>query len=323
MKKLFTLAFSLCFWAGILSAQEPFTIRLDPDFVPTIEEEVRYDAQGLPVSYSKVSDPSITVCLPAPEKADGSAILIMPGGAMVSLTWDSEFRQIASWLNERGIAAIGLKYHLRGGLPQAAQQPRPQQARPQAQPRPQQAAGGISPAERGKIYNFMAMEHANAGPGGGGKDETMDLALNDALKAMKMVQQHADEWKIDPARIGWMGFSAGGCVALAALMEAPRELFPAYFCSVYGPSTVDITVPENAPKLYIAVHADHPSVAAGCMALFMEWKKAGADAEIHVYNGVTGGFYGGAGTGVQNPTPEGYWLETFYSWLHANGYLKK
>ena len=44
-----------------------------------------------------------------------------------------------------------------------------------------------------------------------------------------------------------------------------------------------VTVPQDAPPLLILTRADHPNVAAGLVALFMEWKKAGANAELHMY----------------------------------------
>lgn len=278
-------------------------------------EEVTYDASGEVSQYRKVNTPSLTVSLPEAGKADGSAILIFPGGALVSLSWDTEFRQIASWLNERGVAAIGVKYRLRSGFP--------------TMPRREPSAGPTQQPNKflmmqGRIYDFTELRSANTSPSEPDpSDKSTDNAAADALRAMELVKAHADEWGIDPSRIGWMGFSAGGGVALAALMKARPEEMPAFLCSVYGPSLVDITVPENAPKLYVAVHADHPNVAAGCMALFMEWKKAGADAEIHVYDAVTGGFFGGMGqNAVQSPTPEGHWLHTFYSWMAANGFAR-
>jgi hypothetical protein len=94
---------------------------------------------------------------------------------------------------------------------------------------------------------------------------------------------------------------------------------PAFLCSLYGPALDDVVVPENAPKLFIGVHADHPSVAAGCLALFLEWKKAGVDSELHIYGEGTGGLFGG-GQNADRNTPNGSWQETFYSWLVANGW---
>jgi len=311
MKRL--LAFLLVFTLSLPAFSQ--TLLLYQDNPSENTEVAQYGPQGEVLRYQKVNIPSITVSLPPAEKADGSAVLIFPGGALVSLSWDSEFRQIADWLNERGVAAIGVKYRLRSGFPT-----RPRQEAPQA------SSGQSDKFLRmeGKIYDFTELKNANTSPSEPDPtDKSTDNAAQDALRAMELVKEHAAEWRIDPERIGWMGFSAGGGVWLAALMKASPAQMPAFLCSVYGPSLIDITVPENAPKLYIAVHADHPNVAAGCMALFMEWKKAGADAEIHVYDAVTGGFFGGMGQDAeQKYTPEGYWLNSYYSWMVANGWAR-
>lgn len=280
-------------------------------------EEITLNDFGEVEGYRKVTDPTMTVSLPDKDKADGSAVIIFPGGALVSLSWESEFRRIADWLNARGVAAIGVKYRLRSSFPRPA-------PKAEGEDKPTTQSSKFL-AMQGKIYDFVELRNANTSPSEPDPaDKSTDNAADDALKAMEIVKQHAAQWNIDPDRIGWMGFSAGGGVELAALMKAKPQQMPAFLCSVYGPSLVDITVPENAPKLFVAVHADHPNVAAGCMALFMEWKKAGIDSEIHVYSPASGGFFGGMvpGSPEQKPTPEGMWLHTFYSWMVANGFAK-
>ena len=280
------------------------------------EETVAVNDFGEPTRYTKVSNPTLTVSLPEADKADGSAVIIFPGGALVSLSWDSEFKIIADWLNARGVAAIGVKYRLRSSF---GPMPSPNQV---SAPEGGQSSKFLS--MQGKIYDFTELKNANTSPSvPDPNDRSTDNAADDALRAMEIVKMYASQWNIDPARIGWMGFSAGGGVELAALMKADAYHMPSFLCSVYGPSLIDITVPKNAPKLFVAVHADHPNVAAGCMALFMEWKKAGIDSEIHVYGESTGGFFGGmGGNTAQTPTPEGVWLESFYSWMVANGFAK-
>lgn len=62
--------------------------------------------------YEKVTDPTLTVFLPSPEKATGTAVLICPGGGYGILAFDHEGFQIARWLNDNGIAGIILKYRL-------------------------------------------------------------------------------------------------------------------------------------------------------------------------------------------------------------------
>ena len=282
------------------------TMRLYNEIMPD-NEVVKTNDIGEVVNYEKVTDPTLTISLPDADKANGTAVIICPGGALISLSWQSEFQDIARWLNARGIAAIGLKYRLRNGFPDMSKV---------------DTTKGMP--RRITVTEFAEIKNANANPSVlKGGDPEIDNALNDALKAMEIVKAHAKEWGIDESKIGFMGYSAGGGVAVNATVKAGPELMPAFLCSLYGPALDDVVVPKNAPKLFIGVHADHPSVAAGCLALFMERKKAGVDAELHIYGDKTGGLFGGAGPQADKNTPNGAWQEAFYSWLVANGFTKK
>lgn len=282
------------------------TMRLYNEILPD-NEVVKTNDIGEVVNYEKVTDPTLTISLPDADKANGTAVIICPGGALISLSWQSEFQDIARWLNARGIAAIGLKYRLRNGFPDMSKV---------------DTTKGMP--RRITVTEFAEIKNANANPSVlKGGDPEIDNALNDALKAMEIVKAHAKEWGIDESKIGFMGYSAGGGVAVNATVKASPELMPAFLCSLYGPALDDVVVPKNAPKLFIGVHADHPSVAAGCLALFMEWKKAGVDAELHIYGDKTGGLFGGVGPQADKNTPNGAWQEAFYSWLVANGFTKK
>ena len=281
------------------------TIRLYDQSINN-NEIVKTNDIGEVVNYEKVNDPTLTISLPETSKATGTAVIICPGGALISLSWQSEFQDIARWLNARGIAAIGLKYRLRNGFPDMSKV---------------DTSKGMP--RRITVTEFGEIKNANANPSVlKGGDPEIDNALNDALEAMKIVIAHAKEWHIDENKIGFMGYSAGGGVVVNATVKATPELMPAFLCSLYGPALDDVIVPKNAPKLFIGVHADHPSVAAGCLALFMEWKKAGIDAELHIYGDKTGGLFGGGPQADKN-TPNGSWQEAFYSWLVANDFTKK
>jgi len=66
--------------------------------------------------YEKVTIPTLTVFLPPAEKANGTAVLICPGGGYGILAFDHEGFAIARWLNDNGIAGIILKYRLPSDL---------------------------------------------------------------------------------------------------------------------------------------------------------------------------------------------------------------
>lgn len=290
------------------------------------DENISRNPFGEVNNYSAVKYPSVTVSLADPDKANGSAVLLFPGGGLMSLSWESDFIEMANWLNERGIAAVGVKYRTRNmqsfrrpTTPPVSAQPGEAAPRPSA-PRPAAPARDFS-----KITGFGVLEHANANPGTpqpGVEDPSIAAAAADCNNALALVREHSAEWGLDPARIGVMGFSAGGGVELAGLLRASAENRPSFVVSVYGPALEDMYVEPDFPPLFIAVHADHPNVAAGCLALFMEWKKAGVDAEMHIYGEETGGLFGGGGSKPDRNLKSGSWLEAFYSWMHVKHFLE-
>lgn len=241
--------------------------------------------------------PAIEVYLPKPEKANGCVVVLCPGGAMRWLSWESDVVRMASFLNEHGIAAIGLRYHLnKAPMPQGMKMPpmvdvtHPDQF-PQADANPMHNAYG---------------------------DSIIRLATLDAQAAIRMVREHAAEWNISADKIGFLGFSAGGGVAIAATMSATQMERPNFLCTNFGPSLMPVTVPADAPPLLIMTRADHPNVAAGLVALFMEWKKAGANAEMHIYGDGTGPYELMPETGE---TTTESWSRQMLQWLKSKRFI--
>lgn len=273
--------FCILFFPMSLLAQKQYNLSTDDN---SIDEKER---------------PLIEVYLPQPEQANGCAVVLCPGGAMRWLSWDTDVIKMASFLNERGIAAIGLRYHLnRNGsqMPQGMQRPpmvdvtHPEQF-PQADANPMHFAYG---------------------------DSIIRLAAEDAQVAIRLVREHADEWHISKDKIGFLGFSAGGGVAIAATMSADDTERPNFLCTNFGPSLIPVTVPKDAPPLLIMTRVDHPNVAAGLIALFMEWKKAGANAELHMYGDGKGPYELMPQTGE---TTTETWSTQLIQWLKAKGFI--
>jgi acetyl esterase/lipase len=134
----------------------------------------------------------------------------------------------------------------------------------------------------------------------------------DAQAALRLVRRRASEWRVDPQRVGIIGFSAGGGVAVGTALALKSDASPDFLVSVYGPSLQDVNVPAHAPPLFIAVGATHFNVTNGCLALFAAWKAAGKPAEIHVYDGISAGF----GMTKRGHSVDG-WTERLYEWLVA------
>src|SRR5690606_37510740 len=253
---------------------------------------------------SNVREPTLTVFLPDAARATGTAVGSAPGGALHVLGFDSDGVKVARWLNERGIAAVVLKYRT---LQQAPTPADGAARRPQGPP---PGAAGGAPRQELVIRNA----NPNPAPNDAALTEVLHMAVADAQAAIRLVREQAPAWRIDPARIGIMGFSAGGGVAVGTALAPQSTASPDFLVSLYGPSLMDVTVPAHAPPLFIAVGSSHFNVTNGCLALFGAWKAAGKPAELHVYDQVSAGF-GLSSRGL----PVDGWIERMHEWMKARG----
>lgn len=301
MRKIIILCILLV--GKITFAQEVIKLKVkEPS--PANNEKITYTAANEINVISQVSEPSITVYLPEASKATGAAVILCPGGAMRILSWNNDVIKMAKWLNDRGIVAIGLKYRLMAN----AQMPAPKD--------PLKPFGA---AFRIDIQDFQKFNKANANPSTEPEGtEIVYKAAADANEAILEVRKHAKEWNIDPNKVGFLGFSAGGGVAIAhTVLNTSAESRPNFLAINYGPSLIDVNVPENSPPLFICSNIDHPNVAAGCMALFMEWKKVQKSAEIHLFSGAKGGY-----SIEKQGKPVDEWSDLFLNWLISEGIQK-
>ena len=290
--------------AGDAAAQAPQEIRLWPGKAPGSENwtlpEVTTRSPTGDRTITNVSDPAVTVFLPPPAGATGTAIVIAPGGALRLLGWDNEGVKVAQWLNSKGIAALVLKYRTLQTMPASG--------RGRGTPPPGLAGAGAAPRKEMEIRNG----NANPEPDDPALREVLQMGIADAQQAIRLARSNAAAWRIDPARIGIMGFSAGGGIAVGTALAERSEASPDFLVSLYGPSLQDVNVPAHAPPLFIAVGASHFNVTNGCLALFAVWKAAGKPAEIHVYDQVSAGF-GMTKRGL----PVDSWNDRLFEWLVA------
>jgi acetyl esterase/lipase/lysophospholipase L1-like esterase len=237
-----------------------------------------------------VSQPTLTAFLPPKEKATGTAVIIAPGGGFHTLSINSEGIDLAKWLNAQGIAAFVLKYRLVRSLTNDP------------------VAELIQ-----KMGNRSQLDSANA--------PIVPLAMEDGLNAVKYVREHAQDLDIDPQKIGFIGFSAGGTVTMSVVYNATDENRPNFVAPIYAYAGTIIgnTPPSVKTPIFVAVAADDQlGLMQHSIDIFKKWQAAKQPAELHIYE------RGGHGFGMRKiGLPTEFWYERLGEWLKMQGYLKK
>jgi endo-1,4-beta-xylanase len=282
---LMSLVLGISLVAGRLPAAEPDEIRLWPSGAPGSEgktdpEKVRVTDAGDHV-VSSVHQPSITPYLPDPSKANGAAVLVIPGGGHSALWMDHEGYNMAKVLQAHGTAAFVLKYRL---------------AR-----------------ETNSTYTIAVH------------------ALADTQRALRLIRSRASEWHVDPARLGAVGFSAGGELVWlssshfdAGTSEAADPIErqpsrPSFLGFIYPGRSGDIQPSTNSPPAFLAcAYDDRKDIAEGLAEVYLRFKRAGVPAELHIFS--TGGH--GFGLRAKNTRPVGRWMDRFEDWMADSGFLK-
>ncbi len=164
-------------------AQAPQEIRLWPGKAPgserwTVPEATTTSPSG-DRTITNVSDPTVTVFLPAAESATGTAVVVAPGGALRLLGWDNEGVKVAQWLNTKGIAALVLKYRTLQTMPASG--------RGRGAPPPGLGVAGAGPRKELEIRNG----NANPEPDDPALREVLHMGIADAQQALRLARQNA------------------------------------------------------------------------------------------------------------------------------------
>jgi acetyl esterase/lipase len=165
-----------------------------------------------------------------------------------------------------------------------------------------------------------------------GSTYKVDDAVHDAELAIRVVRSRAAEWNVDAARVGIIGFSAGGEIAVRAATAVAEmqdggdavdrlSARPDFEALIYpGVNAGSLQITKDTPPTFLlcADNDKGPSVTVG--ELYLALKKAGLPAEMHVYAS------GGHGFEIrENPKPvpiQVSWYLRLGDWLKDRGLVR-
>jgi acetyl esterase/lipase len=168
--------------------------------------------------------------------------------------------------------------------------------------------------------------------------EMFEIPVQDAQRAMGLVRQHAREWKLDPQRVGLLGFSAGANLAGHAARDRGERTYPQkpdlddprgpdFLVFIYGGGFLDkddkskfragFSVPADAPPVFMLVAHDDGANPIEAAKLYLEYKQQNLSAELHICA------QGGHGFGMnKNGKPINDWPQRCAEWMKSQGLLE-
>ncbi|MGB5379327.1 alpha/beta hydrolase [Muriicola sp.] len=273
-----SLLFALC-----INAQEIISLPHErPENVQWVGEEKAFFSKIWNTEVvCNVASPTMEVFRPDAAIANGTSVVIAPGGGLYALSIESEGNMVARWLNEKGITAFVLKYRL--------------------VPTGEDGVQELNEVSSNKFDEFTKMVSA-----------VMPFSVADGLAALQYVRENAAALGVDQNKIGFMGFSAGGAVTQGVAYNATGANRPDFIVPVYSwTSAMPVQkAPENTPLMLVICASDDPlGLATGSIELYNSWLTAGKTAELHMYS------KGGHGFGMKKQDlPSDSWIERFYDW---------
>ena len=248
------------------------------------EQESRTNLWNTRVVFN-VADPTLTVFTPDSGKANGTAVVICPGGAFFALSIDSEGFEVARWLTQKGVTCFVLKYRLVECMTDDPTR---------------------EVMTRGNLDDIVA--------------PIVKLAMADGNAAIGYVRKNAREYGVNPDRIGIMGFSAGGTLTASVALNYSPETRPDFVAPIYLAYNWAIKgdgVPSDAPPMFLlAASDDQLGLAPQSVELYQDWTAARKPAELHLFS------RGGHGFGMRRQNlPSDRWTERFADWLDVQGFL--
>lgn len=306
MKKITLL---VCTLLLILMANAQQVIPLYGDSIPNSRpgpDEEQFDPNQPPghISISHVRKPTLTVYLPPKGKANGTAVIVCPGGGYTRLAIGHEGYEVAEKLNGIGVTAFVLKYRLPSDLTMMNKEIGPLQDAQRSIQWVRQHAGewGLDPGRIG-IMGFSAGGHLASTAGTHFGQAFIDNKDNISLRPDFMILIYpvisfSDSTGHRGSRDHLLG------------TNPTEEMIRAYS------NELQVT-PQTPPSFLVQAENDQTVKVENSLDFYEALHRNGVAAEMHLYP------TGGHGFGLHNLTVKDQWFDRLQNWMDTNGWLKK
>ncbi|MBS0203363.1 MAG: alpha/beta hydrolase [Planctomycetes bacterium] len=253
---------------------------------PEIVQPNKPDEKPPVIRLTNISQPTLTVYLPAKERRSGTAVVICPGGGFNILAWNKEGLEVAEWFNSIGVTALVLKYRS------------PTSKRPVPWLAPAQDAQRAIRVVRSRAaeWDLQPDRIGLLGFSAGGC-----TAANASIKSAERLYDKTDA--IDDA---------------SCRPDFVMLIYPAYLVDGEGRLKSDLVVTKETPPMFLA-HAFNDGITCeNSVQLFLALKKAGVASDLHVYSA------GGHGFGLRaSDQAASTWPSRCEDWLRSRELIRR
>lgn len=284
MRALVSSLVALSLGAVTLTAEDVHQrISLWPNGAPGSEARKNEPEQAQDYWVKNVHDPSITVYLPPPDKATGSAVVVVPGGGHRLLVFKAEGLEPAEYLANLGVAAFALKYRLA---------------------REDGSTYSIEKDAKADTYRALRLVRSRAAEWHIDPNRIGVMGFSAGGELAGMVA---------------FGSGEGDPQAADPIDRASGR--PDFAIFIYpGPLAVPAALPANAPPAFMAAASDDPCCAVPTLKLLQMYRDAGIPVEAHIPAKGGHGFNMGQRSKLKSVNT---WPARLADWLSDSGLLSR
>lgn len=251
--------------------------------------------------------PSLTIYLPAKEKATGTAVVIFPGGGYGHLAMDHEGHQIAQRLNSIGVAGFIVQYrHRNSGAGYGHPAPIQDAQRAIRMVRSRAAEWNVDPSRIG-IIGFSAGGHLASSAG-----THFQIRYSDAKDGIDQTSCRPDFMILMYPVISFTeSYTHIGSRSNLLGKDPDKNLIESF-------SNERQVTPETPPTFLVHADDDKAVPPENSIAFYLALRKVGVPAEMHIYEKGGHGFGPGDGKGSVSS-----WMTRCADWMRGRGLLDK